>query len=138
MQAKLCLKNPKLSKKDIQLLKSALRRSFPRSDIYKKVSDANRIEHSDPRHPRGEKWSWCSHCGEVVPTWTTDVDHVDPVIPLNKLTEDMDPHELLDRSWLCDPSNLQVLCTSCHKTKTSSEKKLRPKSSHLLKLKKIA
>jgi 5-methylcytosine-specific restriction endonuclease McrA len=116
---------PKLSAKDINLLKAALRRAFARSDYYKSIAAKNYIEHRDPKRPRCEKWSFCSTCGEVVPRWTTDLDHVQPVIPLDRLTADMDPHELMDRIFFCGDENLSTVCTPCHTKKSSQENKIR-------------
>ena len=119
-------KRPKLSAKDINLIKAGLRRAFARSDYYQSIASANYVEHSDPKSPRCLKWSWCSKCGEVVKRYTTDLDHISPVVPLDRHTEDMDPHELLDRIW-CAPDNLEILCKRCHDEKSARERKLRPK-----------
>lgn len=112
------------TKNDLQLILAALRRAFSRSDIRKRVADKHRIEHEDPKHPRCKKWSWCNNCGQVIPTWRTDVDHISPVVPLDKYTYDMTPHEMLDAIW-CDDKNLDFICHTCHDRKSSSESKMR-------------
>lgn len=116
---------PKLSKHDLNLIKGALRRAFARSDVHKAAKANNRIEHSSPKNPRCEKWSWCSTCGVVTPDWRTDLDHIDPVQPVDKVLEDMTPYELLERIWLCDPSNLSVICETCHSSKSALENQQR-------------
>lgn len=108
-------------------MKSALRRAFARSEIHKEAQATNRVEHEDPQHPRCEKWSWCSKCGLVLPTWRTSVDHVLPVVPISKRLEDMTPEEIMQRMWLCGKDNLQNLCDPCHNRKSKAENSLRPK-----------
>jgi 5-methylcytosine-specific restriction endonuclease McrA len=70
------------------------------------------------------KWSFCNECGLIVPTWTTSVDHLSPVIELDRSMEDMSMDELINNVW-CEESNLQVLCEPCHFLKTSLENKIR-------------
>lgn len=53
-----------------------------------------------------------------------DVDHVDPVIPLDRSLKDVDPAELVDRLWT-DENNLRALCPVCHDSKTAVENKER-------------
>lgn len=115
-----------ISPKDINLIKGALRRAFARSDLHRQVENLNRIEHSDPSHPRCKKWSWCNNCGQVIPTWRTQIDHVSPVVPLDKTAADMSIAELASRIW-CDPGNLSVLCLHCHDIKSTIERGQRPK-----------
>lgn len=111
----------KFTKSDILLILGALRRAFARSDIHKRIKESHKIEHVDPRRPRCKNWSWCNTCGEVVPTWKVDVNHIDPVTPLDKYTYEMDPHEILDRIW-CADNNLDLLCHTCH-DKVSAEQR---------------
>lgn len=111
----------KFSKTDTLLILGALRRAFARSDIYKRVKAQYRIEHEDPKRPRCKKWSWCANCGEVVPDWKADIDHVIPVTPTDKYTYEMTPHEILDAVW-CDDNNLANLCEACHNVKSQRER----------------
>ena len=112
--------NPRITAKERGLIKGALRRAFSRSELRERVSDRTRINHSDPERPRCQKWSFCDVCGQIVPTWTTSVDHILPVIPLNSAMEFMSMDELVDNIW-CEESNLQNLCQSCHDEKTEIE-----------------
>lgn len=127
-------KRPKLSPHDIRLIKGALRRAFARSEYYRSIADQYNIEHSDPKHPRCHRWKWCAICGQVTPSWKTDLDHKSPVVPLDRHDEDMDPHELLDRIFSA-PDNLWILCEMCHNNKTSVERSQRVKKPRKIKSK---
>jgi hypothetical protein len=48
------------------------------------------------------------------------VDHVQPLIPIDKSLEDMEWTEVVDRLW-CDIGQLDVLDKDCHKEKTKTE-----------------
>lgn len=115
-----------MTPKDKNAIKGALRRAFSRSDLHRQVEDLYRIEHQNPNQPRCKKWSWCANCGQVIPTWKTQVDHLFPVVPLDKTYLDMTIQEVVDRMW-CDKYHLQVLCLTCHDNKTSLERASRPK-----------
>lgn len=52
------------------------------------------------------------------------MDHVESVIPYDKTTKDMSLDELLPRIY-CHEDNLQYICKSCHKEKTSKEARVR-------------
>lgn len=54
-----------------------------------------------------------------------NVDHIDPVIPLNGFTNKVwDWNEFIDRMF-CSSDKLQVLCIECHDNKTDEENKTR-------------
>jgi 5-methylcytosine-specific restriction endonuclease McrA len=114
----------KLSNKDLNLAKGALRRAFTKSEIYKQIRDAHVVEHSDPNRPRVSRWAWCASCGEIFPAYTGSVDHIAAIIPLDKLTEEMTIGEIAEAIY-CDPSNLQFLCQDCHTRKTLGENAIR-------------
>jgi len=114
------MKNPRITAKERGLIKGALRRAFSRSELRNKVADSTRINHSDPERPRVKKFSWCQECGQIVPSYTTSVDHILPVIELHRSMEDMSADELIDRIW-CEEENLQVLCEDDHNIKTKLE-----------------
>lgn len=115
-----------MSPKDWNSIKSALRRCFARSELHAMAEATNRVSHSDPAHPRCKKWSWCNACGEVVPTWRTAIDHIEPLVPLHKHYSEMTIDEVIKRLW-CELSNLQTLCLTCHTRKSTIEAGLRPK-----------
>lgn len=116
--------NPRITAKERGLLKGAIRRVFSRSELHERVLARYRIEHEDPNRPRCKKWVWCASCGCVVPQWTADVDHVDPVVPVDSTTAEMSLDEIADRAW-CDEQRLQVLCEMCHDAKSKFENALR-------------
>jgi 5-methylcytosine-specific restriction endonuclease McrA len=53
-----------------------------------------------------------------------EVDHQEPLIPINKTLEEMEWSEVVDRLW-CDVKNLRPLCKPCHKEKSKEENKER-------------
>ncbi len=118
------MNNPRITAKERGLIKGAIRRAFARSELHQRISSRTRIEHSDPNRPRCSKWSFCEECGLIIPTWTTSVDHIQSVIPLNSSMEEMSMDELINNIW-CEESNLQVLCDPCHTQKTKEENKIR-------------
>lgn len=118
------MNNPRLTKKEQGLLKGAFRRVFSRSDLRKEVLDFHSVEYHDPKRPRVKRWSWCNECGEVVPSYTLAVDHIQPVVPLTSSLENMSADDLLNAVW-CARVNLQGLCQDCHKQKSKAEMKLR-------------
>ena len=86
---------PKLSKYDLGLIKAALRRALSRSDLAKVVENRFKVEYTSDKNPRCKKWSRCASCHEITPTWKTQKDHLDPVVPITVKLEDMDPHGCL-------------------------------------------
>lgn len=111
--------NDRVTKKERGLIKGALRRVFSRSDLRKEALAAAKIEHVDPKR-RTNKWVRCSKCQSPTPQWMADVDHTNPVVPIDKAAYDMSANELVDRIW-CDPKKLAILCPECHNIKTQYE-----------------
>lgn len=77
----------------------------------------------------------CKSCGELFSTKNVNVDHIEPMIPLDIESKDMSLDEIWER-LRCSKSNLQVLCStkkknlpkgqlSCHTLKTSRENYIR-------------
>lgn len=116
--------NNRINARERGLIKGALRRVFSRSDIRRQAIEQSVIQHIDESRPRVKKWSMCPECGKPTPTYLLQVDHIIPLIPLDKNLEDMTWDELMDRLW-CDISNLKAICLPCHKEKTRQERKLR-------------
>lgn len=117
--------NSRITKKERGLIKGALRRVFSRSDLRKNALDNSKIaEYTNSKRPKVKTWCKCEMCGGMEAVSNMDVDHKDPVIPLHLSMDDLTLNELADRIW-CDPSNLQILCESCHDDKTSRERKVR-------------
>jgi 5-methylcytosine-specific restriction endonuclease McrA len=111
-----------VSKKERGLIKGALRRVFSRSDLRRQVVEESRVAHYDPERPRVTKWSLCSECQKLEPTYLVECDHLEPVVPIDKSLEDMTWDELVSRIF-CDKSNLVVKCKPCHKLKSKQENK---------------
>jgi len=117
------LKKPE-SPKERNLVKGALRLVFSRSDVRREALSRQLIEHSDPNHPRVTKWAWCAECGEIQPAYKMEVDHVSPVIPMDKELGAMSWEEVINRLW-CGVEFLQVVDKECHKRKSKEENKAR-------------
>lgn len=116
--------NPRVTKKDRELLQGALRRVFSRSELRKVALDAVKVDHSDPDRPRVKKWGKCPICLIISPLYKFQVDHIDPVVPLDKSYHSMGLDETVDRMW-CEQKGLQGICESCHNEKSQAERKIR-------------
>lgn len=112
--------NPRLTIKDMQLLKGAIRRAFSRSELRKTILLKNRIDHSDLDRPRVKKWSYCAECGSVMPEYLMQIDHIEPLQPVGVELVNMTMDDLVNRAW-CQETNLQVLCKPCHNIKSKLE-----------------
>lgn len=119
--------NSRISRKDKGRIKGALRRAFTGSDLHKTVIARITVDHSDPRHPRCEYWGYCEICGVVQPRWRIEVDHVEPVVPVDSSLHDMTVTEVVDRLW-CDEKNLAGICTRCHNLKTAVQAEIRTRN----------
>lgn len=119
------MKNPRITKKEMNLIKGSLRRVFSRSELRRKVLNTADIEHYDPARPRVKKWSRCPVCLSITPKYQMVVDHQDPVIGITEAFEDLSVDTVIDRLW-CIENNLLPMCkTPCHDKKTKAENKLR-------------
>lgn len=110
--------------KERGLIKGALRRVFSRSELRRQAIEAVTIEHTDPNRPRVKKWGYCTHCGEVTPRYLLEIDHIEPVVPMDKALEDMSWDELINRLW-CGIKGLAAVCKTCHLTKSKEENRIR-------------
>ena len=117
--------NPRMSKKELGLLKGAIRRVFSRSDLRRSVIAKARIEgHQDSSRPRVKKWATCHECKQPTPEYLMQVDHVDPIIPIDSSLDEMKIDDLVNNVW-CDANKLDALCKPCNSIKTKAENKLR-------------
>lgn len=64
----------------------------------------------------------CASCGKQYVAKDVQVDHISPVV---SSTEGFVSWDRFIERLYCDVSNLQVLCTSCHKEKTASERSVK-------------
>lgn len=117
--------NQRISPKERNLLKGAIRRVFSRSDLRRKIIDSVDLpEYTDPSRPRVRKWSQCPVCKLPSPKYKMVVDHIAPIVPVTTALEHMTWDEVIDRTW-CEENNLQPICESCHDVKTSREREER-------------
>lgn len=117
--------NQKLKKpdnaKERNLIKGAIRRVFSRSELRKRALDSSIVrDYSDPSRKRVTRWSRCSVCSKMEPTYLMEIDHVAPIVPVNSMLEDMSWDQVIDNVW-CDERNLKPCCKPCHKEKTKAE-----------------
>lgn len=113
-----------MTPKERNLVKGALRRVFSRSELRQQAIAASRIQHSDPERPRVKKWSMCPLCEKPTPSYLMQVDHVEPIVPVNKTLEEMSWDEVVKRIW-CDAGNLLAVCIPCHLLKSKQERIMR-------------
>lgn len=81
----------------------------------------NNSIHKTITGPRGGRMFECSKCRNAFIQKEIQVDHIEPVIPVDKKTEDLDWNTVIDRMF-CGSDNLQVLCKPCHKEKSTKER----------------
>lgn len=131
-------KKPKYNKNS--QIRSAIRRTFSRSPLVQDVLRSVRSEHDQFKKDgtlakrRAVRYE-CAECGKLFMRTQVAVDHIDPVIPLDKEFTSWD--DFVARLF-CTADNLQVLCSykikdkhkhndelSCHHRKTQEERKLR-------------
>lgn len=118
------MNSSKLTVKERNLIKGAIRRIFSRSDLRRKIVQKCVVEHSDPSRKRVKTWCLCPVCKQYVAKSSIQVDHIEPVIKITESLEDLTWDELVDRIW-CDEQNLMPICIDCHKQKSKQEMKLR-------------
>jgi 5-methylcytosine-specific restriction endonuclease McrA len=116
--------NPRITKRERGLLKGAIRRVFSRSDLRKSILDASVVSHSDPKRKRVKTWVKCAVCGKYDAKSSVAIDHIQPVVPLDRSFEEMSLDEVVDRMW-CDPTNLQTICEKDHLIKSKEESRIR-------------
>jgi 5-methylcytosine-specific restriction endonuclease McrA len=115
--------------KRFNFLLGAWKRLFSRSPERKSVLLATRI--TKPRYnkdgtraKKDQVFYTCKSCGDLIKSTEVQVDHIEPVIPVDKAAIDLTWEEIETRLF-CDKSNLQVLCKKCHKEKSNMENKTR-------------
>lgn len=123
-------------------IKGAIRRVFRLFPQMKEVLDEARVELPPALKKDGKPGKKpqvrfkCAECGELFSRKNVQVDHIDPVVPLDKAEADMTYDEIV-RGICCNKENLQVVCStplkrnngkpSCHKIKTDEENFIRKK-----------
>ena len=111
-----------MDNKQYYTLLSAIKRCFSRSPQHRQA--LNNAKCPRKKGPKGGARYRCVQCRVDFAVKGIQVDHIDPVIPLDKTAKDMSWDEIVDRIF-CDPSNLQTVCKECHKKKSAQENKAR-------------
>lgn len=112
----------KLSKKDINNIRGALRQASFRSDWRKDFVDSKRINlpkfNKDGKRSKIDLSVWvCATCKHFIKAKYIKVDHIDPIGSFKSL----DDVGFMSRVF-CEYGNLQILCEDCHKVKTWAER----------------
>lgn len=111
--------------KERNLVKGALRRLFGRSEIRRNVIEKAIIKgYSDPKRKAVKFWVKCETCGKMEAKSNVQIDHREPLIPIDSSLEEMTWDQVVDRLW-CDEDNLAIICKPCHRSKSSAEMKER-------------
>jgi 5-methylcytosine-specific restriction endonuclease McrA len=119
------MKNPRITKKELGLLKGSIRRTFARSELRERVIEASVMKgYSDPKRKRVKYWIKCTICGNPEAKSNIQLDHVHPVIPIDSSFEEMSIDDVVNRQW-CEEENLKPVCKPCHEIKTKAENKER-------------
>jgi len=109
---------------------SCIRTNFARySPKYEDVKNSRKIKEDRYKqdgelHKVKSAWIVCDLCNLKVKENEINIDHIDPVIALDKKSSDYTLDEIFRRID-CDESNLQVICKECHDKKTAEEKEIR-------------
>ncbi len=118
-------KNPRISTKERSLIKGCIRRVFGRSDLRREVIASHIVPgYTDSKRKAVKFWIKCQDCGKMEAKSNVELDHHEPVVPVDSSFEDMSLDEVVDRMW-CEVKNLRPLCEQCHRQKTNIEAKER-------------
>ena len=128
-------------------LRSAWRRIFTRSPIVIEIIKEGtrkvpRICKDGSRGKVDSKEIHCQVCDKYVKASLNgknniQVDHVIPVIPVNELQHKIQDWNVFKSRLFCEKSNLQRICTDCHRSKTQKERVARQAGRDLVELTKI-
>jgi len=105
------------------VLRSGYRRWPPK---YETLKEAQAGKKENAKTKRIAMHYTCNSCKEDFPAKEVQVDHIEPVVDSKQGFKTWDV--FIDRLY-CDKENLQVLCKSCHSSKTLTEKKERTSAS---------
>ncbi len=101
---------------------SAIKRCFSRSPLHRDV--LTKAKHPTEKGPKGGARYICEICKDNFAQGKIQVDHIDPVIPVDVTARDMSFDEIIARIF-CPPENYQAACVECHKVKSKEENKQR-------------
>lgn len=100
----------------VAVLRAGTRRWPPK---YEALNEAKTEKKINEKTKRLAQHYLCAMCEEEFTSKDIQVDHIEPVVDPKKGFKDWNTY--IPRLF-CEKSNLQVLCTSCHKEKTKQEK----------------
>lgn len=103
---------------------SSIKKSFSRSDIAQKFREKFVVKNR--KGVRGGKLAVCNICGNDIPLYLCNVDHIQPIVPVMIPAKYMSFIYFYTRTF-CDESNLQLICESCHSEKSKIERSERVK-----------
>lgn len=99
---------------------SKMRQAFVVSETYTQAIESALSEN---KGPRGGNLYVCGICEEDFSKGKVELDHFpDPLTPYEIFQYEMSQQMVIDRLF-CDPSNLRVLCKTCHSDWTRGEQK---------------
>lgn len=64
----------------------------------------------------------CAYCNQLYPRKKVEVNHINPVMPVDKPNITMDQYVL---NLFCEATGFEVLCINCHKSLTKIQGELR-------------
>jgi hypothetical protein len=105
----------------ISLLRRGTMRWPPRNECLNEAKTKKKINKKTNRLAQHYK---CKGCGKEFPLKEVCVDHIEPVVDVNRGFVSWD--EYIERMF-CSKEKLQVLCSTCHDEKTAKEKTQRGK-----------
>jgi 5-methylcytosine-specific restriction endonuclease McrA len=100
----------------VAVLRAGTRRWPPK---YEALNEAKTEKKINEKTKRLAQHYLCAMCENEFTSKDIQVDHIEPVV--NPKTGFTSWNDYIPRLF-CERSNLQVLCTDCHKTKTKEEK----------------
>lgn len=110
-----------IDKKTLNLILCAIRKSF----VFYSIEYQKSLEKSSIRcGPRKGLRYVCSKCFKDFDKKSINVDHINPVIPVDLSVDQMSIEQIYRRIFTTS-NNLSVLCKDCHKIKSNQENQLR-------------
>lgn len=99
-------------------IKSALRTASVRwPPRYETLSEAFAGSKINPESGRMAKHYKCASCKKEFPAKNIEVNHIEPVVPIEGFTTWDD---IIERMF-CEKEGLEALCKECHKERTKEE-----------------
>lgn len=110
---------PEISATEWGTVRRAINRVWSHSKRYTAILHSFRVE---CLVKPGTYWYTCNHCLDLFRGRDVQLDHIEPVVPLDQTSSEI-PLGIYAERRLCSPiENHQVLCKPCHSTKTKLER----------------